>query len=318
LLNAVLIILGPTGAGKTKLALSLGGKLRSEIISADSRQIYKGMDIGTDKVPWKIREKIPHHLINVASPHEVFTVADFKREAEAVIERLQKEDKLPIVCGGTGLYIRALTCGIFPGPGKDEKLRDELRSKAKKEGLLSLYDELKKVDPKSARRIHPGDEVRIIRALEVYYKTKVPISEHQEKETTPSPWKMLKIGLCWRERSTLYRVIEERVDRMIQNGLVKETEKLLNAGCTEDLPSMQALGYRQIVDYLKGRVSFDEAVARIKRDTRRFAKRQMTWFRKEKDVIWFKREDYTTIEDIAGKVVEILMQRIPETKRIIL
>ena len=306
MVDAVLIIAGPTGAGKTEVALSLVKKIKAEIISADSRQLYRGMDIGTDKVPRKVRDKFPHHLIDIASPDEVFTAADFKKRAEALIERLQREDKLPIVCGGTGLYIRALTCGIFPGPGRDEKLRDRLKSRIKKEGLLSLYNQLKRVDPEASKRIHPNDEVRIIRALEVWYKTQIPISHHQRERTSPPCWRAVKIGLCWRERGTLYKIIEERVDRMVERGLVEEVKKLLDKGYREDFPSMQALGYRQIISYLKGRLSFDEAIAMIKRDTRRFARRQLTWFKKEKDIIWLEREDYPYPEDAAEKIIDIL------------
>lgn len=318
MVNTLLIITGPTGAGKTEVALSVAGKLKAEIISADSRQVYQGMDIGTDKVSRKVREKIPHHLIDVASPDEVFTAADFKKKAENIIQRLQREDKLPIVCGGTGLYIKALTHGLFPGPGRNEDLRNKLRLKAKKEGSLSLHEELQRLDPDAALCIHPNDEVRIIRALEVYYKTGTSISEHQRNRTFPPSWKMLKAGLCWRERSTLYKVIEKRVDRMVQKGLVKEVKRLLDAGYGEDLPSMQALGYRQIMDYLKGNISFDEAVAMIKKDTRRFAKRQMTWFRREKGIIWLERENYSSIEDLTDKIIDILMGKTPQVKKILL
>lgn len=312
MLNAVLIIVGPTGAGKTEAALSLAGKLKAEIISADSRQVYRGMDIGTDKVPQEVREKISHHLIDVVSPDEIFTAADFKKKAEDIIQRLQREDKLPIVCGGTGLYIKALTHGLFPGPGRNEDLRDKLRLRAKKEGLLSLHEELQRLDPDAALCIHPNDEVRIIRALEVYHKTGRPISEHQRKKTTSPSWKLVKVGLCWKERSNLYQAIEQRVDKMVQKGLVDEVKKLLDAGYEDTFPSMQAIGYKQMIDYAKGRISFDDAVKGIKKETRRFAKRQLTWFKKERDIIWFYREDYPSVEEIVDEVVKILVDRVPE------
>jgi len=312
LLNFALIISGATGTGKTEVALSLVKKIKAEIISADSRQVYKGMNIGTDKVSRELRENYPHHLIDLVFPDELFTVADFKRKAEVVIEKLQKEDKLPVICGGTGLYIRALTHGIFPGPGRDQKLRDKLKLRTKK----FLYDELKKVDPISSERIHPNDEMRIIRALEIWYKTGVPVSKHQQKKTFPPPWKVVKIGLCWRERATLYKIIEERVDKMLKKGLVEETKKLLEAGYEENLSSMQALGYRQITAYLKGRV-FEEAVLKTKRETRKFAKRQLTWFKKEKDITWLVREDYFKVEEIADKIIALLREKIPDAEKIL-
>ena len=307
--------MGPTGAGKTETALCLLKRIKGEIISADSRQIYKGMDIGTDKVSSEIRKNFPHHLLDVADPGEVFTVADFKREAEKIIRELQAEGKLPVVVGGTGLYIRAITEGIFPGPGANWSLRKKLHFRAKKEGLLSLYRELQRVDSASASRIHPHDERRIVRALEVYYLTGEPISSHQERNV-PCEGKMVKIGLRWR-RETLYRIIEERVDNMMEKGLVDEVKGLLDKGYTENLPSMQAIGYKQIVNYLKGKLSLDEAIRQIKRDTRRFAKRQLTWFKKEKDVIWLDREKYPSPEEVADKIVRILLQKIPDAKRVI-
>jgi len=316
LLDALLIIAGPTGTGKTKTALLLLNRVKAEIISADSRQIYRGMDIGTDKVSRKIRKKYPHHLIDIADPGKVFTVADFKKLAEAVIKDLQEKNKLPIVVGGSGLYIKAITSGIFPGPGANWQLRKRLLLKIEKEGLQNVYTELKRVDPLYASKIHPNDKRRLIRALEVYYLTGKPISEHQG-ETYPYKGKKLMVGLRWRERSTLYKVIEDRVDRMIEKGLVEEVKDLLGRGYDEDLPAMQALGYRQIVAYLKGKVSFDEAIRLIKRDTRRFAKRQLTWFKKEKDIIWLDREDYPSLKKLAEKIITILLQEIPQVKEVL-
>lgn len=316
MLDALLIIAGPTGTGKTKTALLLLNRVKAEIISADSRQIYRGMDIGTDKVSRKIRKKYPHHLIDIADPGKVFTVADFKKLAEAVIRDLQEKNKLPIVVGGSGLYIKAITSGIFPGPGANWQLRKRLLLKIEKEGLQNVYAELKRVDPLYASKIHPNDKRRLIRALEVYYLTGKPISEHQG-ETYPYKGKKLMVGLRWRERSTLYKVIEDRVDRMIEKGLVEEVKDLLGRGYDEDLPAMQALGYRQIVAYLKGKVSFDEAIRLIKRDTRRFAKRQLTWFKKEKDIIWLDREDYPSLKKLAEKIITILLQEIPQVKEVL-
>jgi len=317
-LNTVLVITGPTCSGKTEIALSLVKRIRAEIISADSRQIYRGMDIGTDKVSEDVRKRFPHHLIDVVSPSEIFTVADFKKKAEAVINRLQGEGKLPVVCGGTGLYIRALTQGIFPGPGRDEKLREKLRLRVKEGGLSSLYNELKEADPEICQHIHPNDEVRIIRALEVLYKTGVPISFHQKRRTFTPSWKMVKVGIRWRERTYLYRLIEERVDRMIEKGLVEEVKGLLAAGYREYLPSMQAIGYRQMIKYIKSELSLDEAVRLIKRDTKRFAKRQLTWFKKEEGIVWLEREDYPSPEKAAERIIDILLEKAPEADFLLL
>jgi tRNA dimethylallyltransferase len=309
------MIVGPTGAGKTEVALALLQSVKGEIISADSRQVYRGMDIGTDKVWPKIREKVPHHLIDVADPGEIFTVADFKREAERIIKNLQREDKLPVVVGGTGLYIRAILQGLFPGPGANWELRRKLSQRIKKEGRSSLYQELKKVDPLSASHIHPHDERRIIRALEVYRLTGVPISHHQQN-ISPYRGKVVMIGLTWR-RLALYRIINQRVDKMIERGLVEEVRGLLKRGYGEDIPSMQGLGYRQIAGYLKGRFSLDEAVQLIKRDTRRLAKRQLTWFKKEKKIIWLEREKYPSPQEVVAMIIQILLREVPELKRVL-
>lgn len=316
MLDALLIIAGPTGAGKTDTALHFLNKVKGEIISADSRQIYKGMDIGTDKAPAGVREKIPHHLVDVADPGEVFTAFDFKREAEKIIRELQHEDKLPVVVGGTGLYIKALTEGIFPGPGANQKIRRKLQSRIRKEGTHSLHQELQEVDPASASRIHPNDKRRLVRALEVYYLTGEPISSHQRK-SSPYTGRMVKVGLTWR-RPVLYRIIEKRVDKMLQKGLIDEVQTLLEKGYRPDFTSMQAIGYQQIIAYLEGRLSLEEAIRQIKRDTRRFAKRQLTWFKKERDVIWLKREQYPSSQEAAEKIVEILLERIPDTQKVVL
>lgn len=315
MLDCLLIITGPTGAGKTEVAIQLLEFLRGEIISADSRQIYRGMDIGTDKISAQIRKKVPHHLIDIIDPGEVFTVADFKREAERIIDKLQKEDKLPLMVGGSGLYIKAVVEGIFSGPGASRKLRRELSRRIKEEGTLALHQELQKVDPISASRIHPHDQRRIVRALEVYRLTGLPISYHQKK-TYPYQGRVVMIGLRW-ERPNLYRIINERVDRMIERGLVDEVKGLMEKGYGEDNPSMQGLGYRQIMGYLRGNFSLAEAIRLIKRDTRRFAKRQLTWFKKEKKIIWLEREKYTCSRKAAEKIVEILLKEVPEVKRVV-
>ena len=309
LLKALLVIVGPTGVGKSDVALSLLKKVKGEIISADSRQIYRGMNIGTDKVSKEIRERFPHHLIDIVDPDEIFNAAQFGERAKLIIERLQKKDKLPILVGGSGLYVRAVVDGIFAGPGANWQLREKLKVKVKIKGSESLYRMLKEVDEVSASRIHPNDERRIIRALEVYKTTGKPISHYQKQSPSPLSHTVM-VGLKW-ERATLYRIIEQRVDKMLEQGLVDEVKSLLEKGYGEDLPSIQGVGYRQIAGYLKGRYSLEEAVRLVKRDTRRLAKRQLNWFKRDSRIIWIKREQYPSCEDVSDKIIQILLKKLP-------
>ena len=315
LLKALLVIVGPTGVGKSDVALSLLKRVKGEIISADSRQIYRGMNIGTDKVSREIRKKFPHHLIDIVDPDETFNAAQFGERAKLIIERLQKENKLPILVGGSGLYVRAVIDGIFAGPGANWQLREELKAKIKIKGSKFLYRMLKEVDEVSASHIHPNDERRIIRALEVYRTTGKPISYYQ-KQSPSALTHTVMVGLKW-ERATLYRIIEQRVDKMLENGLVDEVESLLEKGYGENLPSMQGVGYRQIVGYLKGRYSLEEAVRLVKRDTRRLAKRQLNWFKGDSRIIWIQREQYPSCEDVSGKIMQILLKKLPQVKQVI-
>ena len=315
MLDALLVIVGPTGVGKSEVAVDLTSKLRAEIISADSRQIYRGMDIGTAKPSPEVISRTPHHLIDIASPREVFSAAEFKRRAEPIIKRVQEENRLPLLVGGSGLYIRAVVDGIFVGPGRDQDLRARLREKEDK-GRGSLYQELRRVDPVAASYLHSHDERRVIRALEVYYLSGRPISSHQRQLLySPLPSTVM-VGLRM-ERKTLYRLINRRVDAMMEEGLVKEVEGLLYRGYDEDLPSMQGLGYRQIIGYLEGKYSREEAVRLIKRDTRRFAKHQLTWFNKDSRIIWLDREKFPTPGEASQKIVQILLEKLPQVKELI-
>jgi len=293
----VWVLVGPTAVGKSRLALQLAPELGAEIISADSHQIYRYMDIGTVKPTLQERKNVPHHMIDVVDPDEEFTVADFKKMVEELIVSLWKKGKVPFLVGGSGLYIRALIDGLFPGPGKDPVLRAKLKEEAEREGVLSLHRKLQSVDPEAAIRIHPQDMVRTIRALEVYYLTGRPISYWQEEsQKEKPPYRVIIAGLnC--ERKTLYRMINQRVEKMIGSGLVEEVKNLLPR-YPEDLPSLQSLGYREIIGYLKGNYSLAEAVALIKRNTRRYAKRQLTWFRKDSQIVWFDALDPGTGEKI--------------------
>jgi len=312
LLDALLVIVGPTGVGKTEIAVNLVQEIKGEIISADSRQVYKYMSIGTAKPSVDLLMGAPHHLIDIVFPDEIFNVADFKSRAEAIIQRLQAQDTLPILVGGSGLYIRAVIDGLFVGPGTDWALRRRLKEREKIEGEGTLYQELEQIDPLTCSRLHPHDQRRIIRALEVYYLSGKTISSYQRQFPGPLA-KTVIIGLK-RKRQSLYRSIELRVDQMIKEGLIEEVKSLLARGHTEDLPSMQGLGYRQIVEYLKGGCSKEEAIRLIKRDTRRFAKRQLNWFRRDDRIIWLDRDRFSSLSDISDQIIKILTRQIPEAK----
>jgi tRNA dimethylallyltransferase len=283
-ITLLLVICGPTGVGKTRLAVKLARKLNSEIIHADSRQVYRGMDIGTAKPSREELATVPHHMLDVVNPDESYNAGKYSRQASQIINHLHQEGKIPVVEGGTGLYIRALTDGIFDGPGANYVHREQLEKEADQKGVDVLYKRLQQLDPEASQRIQPADRMRIIRGLEVVETTGKPLSTWQ-KETPRPPYNTLRFGLSL-PRPMLYKRIEQRVDCMIERGLVDEVKELLEYGYSEDLNSMQGLGYKQTVLYLKGRISLDEAINLIKRDTRRFAKRQLTWFRKDNRIKW--------------------------------
>jgi len=285
-MNKVLILLGPTGVGKTGVSILLAKALNTEIISADSMQIYRHMDIGTAKPSKEERATVRHHMIDIVNPSEAYSTGKYIEAVVPIIEGLHKTERIPVVVGGTGLYIKAMTRGIFSGPSADWTLREYLLSMEKEENG-SLYNYLKELDPEAAEKITPNDTRRIIRALEVCLKSKETLSEMQKKLTRPLPYEFIKIGLS-RERKELYNMIEERVDKMIIDGLVNEVKKAIEMiGNSEiPLPSMQAIGYKDIAMYLQGQITLDEAIRLVKRGTKRYAKRQFTWFRKEEDIHW--------------------------------
>lgn len=292
----IVVIAGPTAIGKSRLALELATEIDAEIISADSMQVYRYMDIGTAKPTPEEQGRIAHHLIDILCPDEGFSAALFKQRATKVISYLNRQGKSAIVAGGTGLYIKALTRGLFEGPGANPELRWTLKKKAASAGGECLYRELTEIDPVTAARLHPNDSFRIIRALEVYQLTQRPLSEHHEKHNfKESPFETLKLGL-YLDRQEICSRIENRVDRMISIGLVDEVKSLLNMGYTRDLNSMQGLGYKQIISSLLGESSLDEGISQLKRDTKRYAKRQMTWFRADPKINWFiYPDDYAGI-----------------------
>lgn len=272
--------------GKTAVAVRLAAELRTEIISADSRMVYRGMDIGTAKPGPAERAGVVHHLIDVADPDEPFNAGRFKRRADEIIGGLHHRGMTPIVVGGTGLYVKLLLHGLMPGPEADRTLRERLYESVRREGSDALHRRLREVDPISARSIAPRDLSKLVRAIEVFEKTgSTRSASHEAHRFSEEPYGAVVIGLrC--PRTDLYRRIEERVDAMMERGLVEEVRGLLRKGYGPQLASMKALGYRQVIGFLNGEYDLPEAVRRIKRDTKRYAKRQFTWFNRDPAVRW--------------------------------
>lgn len=283
-MNKVVVILGPTGSGKTESAVSLAKKFNGEIINADSRQIYRDLKIGINLPPDSFFQTVPHHLFGVSSLEEPWDAARFGIEGERVIHQISSRGKIPFVVGGTGLYIRSLLFGLFEGPPADLKIREALLKED------SLYERLQQVDRLAAEKIHPNDSMRIIRALEVFELTGVPLSEHQMKHRFSNPkYSYLKIGLK-QDRDKLYTALDQRVDQMIAQGLEEEVKELVGKYGPHFL-LQRAIGYKEWFPYWEGKISRDEVVDTIKKNTRHFAKRQMTWFGKEKDIEWYASND---------------------------
>lgn len=290
----LVIILGPTAVGKSRAGIYLAREFKGEIINCDSMQVYKGFDIGTDKPTAEMRRQVRHHLLDVAEPTTQFTAGEFVRGARTAIQAIGRRARLPFIVGGTGLYLKALLEGLFPGPGRDDELRRRLEKEADKKGLEILRKKLEAIDPVYARLIGTRDKVRIIRALEVYSLTRKPLSEHfADTRSEMGDFHILKIGLQL-EREELRRRIEERVDRMFRDGIRDELERLLAAGVPENAPPLRALGYKRVLAHLHGVISIDEARRLTKQDTRQYAKRQLTWFRKMPGINWFPAEDLTS------------------------
>lgn len=300
----LLCILGPTAVGKTEIAIVLAQRLNAEIVSVDSRQIYRQMDIGTAKPTHQEQQAAPHHLIDCTDISQTFTVADYKLLADNAISDIQNRNKQVILAGGAGLYFRAIVDGLFEGPGADAKLRNKLQLEAQEYGVEELHNRLRNYDPISADRIHPNNLSRVIRAIEVYELTGIPISELQQQ------WKHQKqlypitaFGLTM-PRPQLNDRINQRVDVMLANGLVKEVESILAAGYSRNSFALQSFGYKELVAYLDGQCTYVEAVEQLKQNTRKFAKRQMTWFKKDKRIQWLERN--TTPNNVENIVNEII------------
>ncbi len=308
----LLVIAGPTAVGKSELALQVAGQLDTEIISADSAQVYRFMDIGTAKPTVKEQTQIKHHLIDLVDPDQYFSVADYQQTANEIIKKLWSVRKLPLMVGGTGLYIRAVTTAYaFGKRGADVSTRKSFEQEALEYGLSCLYQKLQDLDPEAALKIHPNDQKRIIRALEVYSLEGRPISE-QVKQTkiTESPFKTVIIGLNM-DRVALYERIEQRVEKMLKEGFLEEVRSLKDKGFKEADPGMQILGYRQLFAYLEGNSGWEDTVADIKKETRNLAKRQLTWFRREKTIIWIDLKEMAAREAVAEIICKIVKDLTP-------
>jgi tRNA dimethylallyltransferase len=322
----LIVILGPTGVGKTLTAVKVAEALDGEIIGADSRQVYRGMDIATAKPGAEVLARIPHHLLDIVEPDEIFSAGRYRAMAWETILRLYRKGKTPVVVGGTGLYIRVLLHGLWQGPQACWDLRDRLLEEERTFGPGHLHQKLVETDPEAALRIHPRDLAKTVRALEVVLLTGTPLTQHHQEHrnrmkrvvNSQRPvasefngetgiWPLdtghcVVIGLR-RDREDLYQRINRRVDEMVNAGLVEEVKRLLSQGYHEELPSLRGLGYRQVVGYLKGQYSLEQAIALVKRDTRRYAKRQMTWFRREPHVRWIDLAPQEEAQEVAEKVL---------------
>jgi tRNA dimethylallyltransferase len=283
----IVIILGPTAVGKSELALRLALELNAEIVNADSQQVYRYMDVGTGKPSVAERRRVRHHVVDVVNPDEEFNAALFRRLAAESISDMVGRGRRTVVCGGTGLYIKTLTHGLFTGPARDPLVRAALGAEAERDGLAALYARLGRQDPEATAWIHPNDRQRIVRALEVYQLTGKPMSQWQKEHAfAEAPYQTLAIGRN-RERAELYGAIDRRCDRMIENGLLEEVRQLAARGYSLELKALQSVGYRHMGMVLRGECLLQEAVDLMKRDTRRLAKRQLTWFRNDREIRWF-------------------------------
>lgn len=306
----LIILTGPTAVGKTSLSIGLAKSVGGEIISADSMQVYRHMDIGSAKIKKEEMQKIPHYLVDILSPREEFNVYLFQKLAKDAMERIYTNGHIPILVGGTGFYIQSVLYDIdFTKNDDDTAYREELERLLEEKGAAYLHERLMEVDEESAKAIHKNNAKRVIRALEYFHLTGTPISEHNRQEREKESPYDFRYFVLNDDRKLLYRRIEQRVDKMIEAGLVEEVKKLKEMGCKKEDVSMQGLGYKEILGYLEGELSFEQAVYLIKRDTRHFAKRQLTWFRRERNVIFVNKPDFGYDED---KILAYMNERIQQ------
>ncbi len=305
-MERLLVIVGPTAVGKTDTSILLAKRLHGEIISADSMQIYQDMDIGTAKPSLEERQGIPHHLLDIIAPGESFSVADYQELARKTISEVTSRGKLPILVGGTGLYVRAVIDPYnFIPADTDWKLREHLKAQAAEAGIEALYNWLKEVDPKAAERIHPNDERRIIRALEVYQTTGEPLSFWEQQVDREERYDVLMVGLT-RPREQIYDRVNRRVDLMVEAGLIEEAKTLLAQGLDQNFIARQAIGYKELFNYLQGRETLDEALEKLKLNTRRYAKRQLTWFRADPRINWLDVNLYQSASGVVDEIMQMV------------
>ncbi len=297
----VLVVVGPTASGKSIFGVRAAQILGGEIVSADSRQIYTHLTIGTAKPSEKERDGIPHHLIDCVPLEKHFTAGQFGIEAGEIIEEIMSREKVPIIVGGSGLYLQALIDGFFDGPSAQNEIREQLYERLKKEGGDALLEELRTIDPDIARTMNPKTIHRIIRALEVYECTDIPLSKHHHLQKRESRYNPFMVGLAW-DRAKLYERINARVDSMIKKGLVDEVQQLSRQGYNESLNALRTVGYQEVFAFLRGDYSEVEMIRLIKRNTRRYAKRQLTWFRRDERIHWYPISEESDIETIAREV----------------
>jgi tRNA dimethylallyltransferase len=308
--NTVVVLLGPTGSGKTAVSIPLALLLNAEIISADSRQMYRYLDIGTAKPSREQLASCPHHFIDVFDPDLEFNAGEYGERGRDAVEQIFRRGKVPLVVGGSGLYIRSLIDGFFEGPSADPEYRKLLEDQVAREGILPLLEKLRRADPEGAARIDPTKPRRVIRALEVYHLTGVPLSMLHQQKKPAIAFNTRQFGLSW-QRSTLYRRIEQRVDEMLQEGLLEEVDGLLARGYTQGLNALNTVGYAEAFAYRRGDISYEEMVRLIKQNTRRYAKRQLTWFRRDQRITWIEMSEGQLPQDVALEIVPLVQEGPP-------
>ncbi len=308
--NKIIVLVGPTAVGKTYVSVELAKKLNTEILSADSMQIYKEMNIGTAKVTEDEKQGVKHHMIDIINPDETFSVSDFKSMAENIIDNILLDNKIPIIVGGSGLYVNSLIYNLDFGKAKsDTKIRDYYTSLYNEHGEDFLYEMLKKIDPESAEKIHKNNVKRVIRALEVFEISGEKFSElNTDIRKYSEKYDCILIGLNM-DRKILYDRINKRVDKMVSDGLIEEVESLVNKGYNKNLVSMQGIGYKEIIDYIEGKTNLEEAIDILKRNTRRFAKRQFTWFLRDPQVNWFDVETPDKIDLVINNIYNFILNK---------
>lgn len=304
-MNRAIAVVGPTGSGKTRLAIDLAKRLHTEIISADSMQFYKGMEIGTAAPTPEEQAEVPHHFVSVLQPDEEMAAGHYQRLARAKASELLQQRRIPIVVGGSGLYISAFIDGLFDGPARKQAVRDRLCAEAAEQGNAAMMERLRTVDPYYADQLtSENDLVRVVRALEVYEVTGRPFSDwHREHQATLDPWDVTEVALLW-DREALYERINRRVEAMIAEGWREETQRLMDNGYEKDIYRLKALGYQEMAAHLHGEHTLEETLAATQQHHRRYAKRQMTWFRADKRIHWLPAEDQQAIEEWMNKTVQ--------------